>query len=240
MIPLELPRSSGMKPIHFTILTGAIALLTVLYIGVLAARWSGAWRGDMYWTPDLTGLHMQVGNVELLVEGNLMRTPAQRLTQTLTQATGGSRMDKLELSTLWPSMTGAAPADRRQFDGFRKGSNLIEIDILAETGQETMRDQLEPVYRRLARGQETKGPAGLKVLTLSSPVALMLDQVMFEPGEASAYIARCRTPKGQPAVCERELRTDGLVVRYRFERGLLANWGRLDRKVLALIKDMAA
>ncbi|MBD8890293.1 hypothetical protein [Roseibium litorale] len=238
MIPLELPKSSGMKPVHFTILTGGIAVLTVLYICVLAARWTGAWRGEMYWTPDPNGLHMRVGGVEMVVDGGLMRTPSQRLTQTLTQATGGRSLDRLELSALWPAMTGFAANDRRSSGAFRKGSNLIEVDVLADTGQETMRDQLEPVYRRLARGPEVSGPAGLEVLTLSSPVSLMLDQIVFEPGTQSDFIARCRTHKDKTAVCERELRSDGLIVRYRFEKGLLANWGRLDRKVLGLIKGL--
>lgn len=238
MIPIELPHSSGMKPVHFTILTGGIALLTVLYIGVLAARWTGAWRGDMYWTSDPNALHMRVGGVEIVVDGDLMRTPSQRLTQTLTQAAGGSSLETLELSALWPGMTGFAERDRRQFEGFRSGSNLIEIDIFPGRGKETMRDQLEPVYKRLARGPETPGPAGLKVLTLSSPVALMLDQVVFEPGKDADFIARCRTPEKEPAVCERELRSGSLGIRYRFEKGLLGNWGRLDRKVMDLVKGI--
>ncbi|WP_289035788.1 hypothetical protein [uncultured Roseibium sp.] len=235
MIPIELPRASGIRPLHFTILTASLVVLTLAYMAYVGARWSGYWRGEIVWTDDRTEVAVSVNDQDLLVPASLMRSQMAKI----ALSNGRERLATLKLAAIWPTMTAARSAQHLTSADLKRGSNLVLIDITANQGAETMRDRLETVYRRLARGPETDGPAGLKVLTLSSPVALELDQVVFEPNRANGFIARCKAAQGTNAVCHRAASADGdLAVSYRFERGLLSSWGRLDRRVNDLVEAL--
>ncbi|MEJ8475535.1 hypothetical protein [Roseibium algae] len=230
MIPIELPRSSGVKPIHFTILAASITALTLVYLIYLSARWTGYWQNDVIWVSDPATNFVQVNGSKFAVPAGLMRNPAHGLSRLARHQT----MSSLKLDVAWPAMTGF------KRDGTTPTqSQKIQIEISASTDGETMRDRLKPVYKRLARGPEADGPAGLKILTLSSPVALKTDQVVFEPDRPNGFIARCLKTKNQQALCTREIRlSDGLLVTYQFAQGLLASWGRLDRRVDQLVKSL--
>ena len=229
MIPVQLPSASGMKPLHFTLLTIAMAILALVYVTYLAARWTGYWESDVVWMSAPQQRSVRIADASFTVPDTLMRSPGQGL----SFLTGTETVSSLNLAVVWPSMKGFRATGNRSAE--RPGSNLILIDIAAGA-EEVMRDRLVTVYKRLARGEEKAGPAGLKVLTLSSAVALETDQVVFEPGRETGFIARCRQPKGEVSICSRDMRLDeDLTITYRFDRKLLANWGRLDRRITQLV-----
>ncbi|WP_346894861.1 hypothetical protein [uncultured Roseibium sp.] len=235
MTVLVLPASSGISPRYFTYLTAAMAVLTLVYVLYLAARWTGYWNGEMEWADEPGSRTVFVGGQAFEVPVNMIRTPAHRL--GVKQP--GEHLSTLHLGVLWPSMSGFEKNKADQFAAFGEGSNVVLLDIGRNARGETMRDRLDPVYRRLARGKEGTGPAGLKVLTLSSPIGAR-DQIVYEPGSETGFIARCRQSLSSTiAICtaQREL-SDGLLLTYRFEEALLANWGRLERRAVELVRTL--
>lgn len=235
MTVLVLPASSGVSPRYFTYLTASIAALTLIYVLYLAARWTGYWTADMQWTDVPGSRTVFVGDQAFEVPVNMIRVPAQRLGFNRR----GERLSTLHLGVMWPSMSGFDANKADQFASFGKGSNVVLLDIGTYARHETMRDRLDPVYRRLARGVEGPGPAGLRVLNLSSSVGAR-DQIVYEPGTETGFIARCRQALSNPvAVCTaQKALPGGLLLTYRFERPHLANWGRLERRAVELVRTL--
>ena len=232
MTVLVLPASSGVSPRFFTYLTAAMAALAMVYVSYLAARWTGYWNGDMEWADEPGSRTVFVGEQAFEVPVNMIRAPAQRLGLRQT----GDHLSTLHLGVMWPSMSGFEKNKADQFAAFGEGSNVVLLDISRNARGETMRDRLDPVYRRLARGKEGAGPAGLRVLTLSSPIGAR-DQIVYEPGSETGFIARCRQSLSDTiAVCTAQRVLSGeLLLTYRFEEAHLANWGRLERRAVELV-----
>ncbi|WP_417671792.1 hypothetical protein [Roseibium sp.] len=235
MFPIELPSSSGMRPLHFTILTFAMAILALVYVTYIGARWSGYWSDDIIWSDTSRHHSVRIGQTTFQVPLSL--TPSSGSVFPLMSSSQVA--SSLNLQVAWPSMKGVPATAEGKSDSDVAAINRIFLNIATPDGDETMRDRLAPVYRRLARGPETDGPAGLKVLTLSSPIALDRDEIVFEPSRDTGFIARCKRPKGGAATCTRQLAlNDELTITYRFNRSLLANWGRLDRRVTQLLRSL--
>jgi hypothetical protein len=232
---LVLPASSGVSPRFFTYLTAAMAVLALVYVIDLAARWTGYWNADMEWADEPGSRTVFVGDQAFEVPVNMIRTPAQRLRLNRK----GEHLSALHLGVMWPSMSGFDKDKAEQFAAFGKGSNVVLLDIGRNAHGETMHDRLDPVYRRLARGEEGTGPAGLRVLTLSSPIGAR-DQIVYEPGSEAGFIARCRQPLSETiAVCTaRKVLPGDLLLTYRFEEAHLANWGRLERRAVELVRAL--
>lgn len=216
-----------------------MAFLAVVYILYLSARWSGYVEDDMPWMADTGQRTVFVGSTGLTVPASMLRVPVQGLFPMHK----GTSQEVLQLAVTWPSMTGFR-ADTRQdarLGDFGRGTNLVLLDIRTSGDRDNMRNRLKPVYKRLARGTETAGPAGLRILTLSAPKD-NLDQIVYEPGnDQNGFIARCRKAAGKAAqICSSQKRFgDTLTIAYRFERRLLANWGLLERRVTDLVQAMA-
>lgn len=235
MIPIELPSASGMRPLHFTVLTITIAILALAYLTYVAARWTGYLDQETPWAVFTQERHLHIGESSFSVPENLLRAPAT----SLSLLTGVATVQSFRLAVVWPNMKTAKNQNAQSNANAAAAGNLILVDVSARKTSETMWDRLDPVYRRLARGQETNGPAGLKILTLSSAIALEKDQIVFEPTRTGGFIARCRQSSSEPAFCTREIRFgNDLTVTYRFSQVLLVNWGRLDRKVAQLVASM--
>ncbi len=235
MFPVELPSASGMRPLHFTILTVGIAILALLYLTYIGARWSGYWQSDRIWLEAPFKQSIQIGDKMFVVPVEMLvgSVPAYSILP------GPHREDTFSLKVSWPEMK---PARRSTNQPSRPAAdtNTILINVVASSEGETMRDRLAPVYRRLARGPELEGPAGLKILTLSSAVSLERDEIVFEEtSRGSGFIARCRQSRETGSQCSREMRFgDNLTVTYSFHRKFLTNWGRLDRKVSQLLNSL--
>lgn len=231
-----LPKASGVKPRQFSILLAGMALLALAYIGQMIFHWTGVWHAEIVWTSNSDGKTYRLGNNTFIVSEDLLRDADQTIKLGFAQRAPTS----FNLEVVWPSMKGHQHESVRQTDAFEKSVNRLRINVSVASVEETMRDRLKPVYRRLARGPEQAGPAGLRILTLSGNRDTSRDQVVFEPNSANGFIARCKQANQKSvSICESELQLpDGVVVRYRFEQALLANWGRLERRIVELIQSL--
>ena len=237
---LTLPASSGVRPRLFTYLTAAMAVLAVLYILYLTARWTGYLEDGTPWNADDSFRIVFLGGKTFKVPTSMMRLPAQR-SFSLSK---GRDQSTLRLAVVWPAMTGfrTETNEANQLSSFGKGSNLVLLDITMASDREQARSRLLPVYKRLANGKEKAGPAGLKILPLSGPKD-DLDQIVFEPGnDTNGFFARCRRGRTeQVATCVSQIvLAEGLAIRYRFEQPLLANWGLLERRAVDLVRTLAS
>ncbi|MBO0344879.1 hypothetical protein [Roseibium limicola] len=235
MIPYELPQASGFRPIYFTVIIALLALTAFVHLFLLAAHWSGYWRGNMYWSEAPKILSVSLDGYELKVPADLLKGPAHRL----SQLTGDLYLSNLRMSAVWPSMLGAR-ARTAGNSGRRDQKKLLDIDVRIGAPSETMSDQLESIFKKLARGQPKAGPGGLTRLRLSADGAAEGDYVFYENGRITSFIARCKIRKNAADVCRRELTWGPLLINYRFDPSLLSNWGSLERRILTLIGSLAS
>lgn len=233
-----LPKASGVKPRQFSYLLAMMALLALAYVGQMIFHWTGVWHAEVVWTSDSIGKSYRLGDNTFVVSEELLPDADQTIKLGFNKETPTT----FDLEVIWPSMKGHRLESAQLSEAVAKGSNHLQINVGIANGKETMRDRLKPVYRRLARGPEQAGPAGLRVLTLSGNRDSIVDQIVFEPKSSNGFIARCKqTNQKSAAICESELHLpDGIVVRYRFEQPLLANWGRVERRIVELIKSLKA
>ncbi len=234
MTPVTLPAASGIRPRHFTLLTGMIAVLALCYFGYLIAHWSGHAVSAIKITTADTSRKIITGGQTFDVPKDMIQSPPQSLFQTAD----AESIAAFRLAVVWPSMTAFKSQKIAPPAPLGSGSKIVVVDIEQIKAGETMRDTLGPVYSRLARGGNHRGPAGLQVMTLSRP-GDELDQIIFEPG-ADGFVARChKVPGDLNAICTGQLTLDGgLGATYRFEKPLLASWGRLERQVTDLVHSL--
>ncbi|MFD1696747.1 hypothetical protein [Roseibium aestuarii] len=237
MIPFELPRATGIRPFYFTALLGLLALAASLHLMLLAAQWSGLWKSDRPWDAS-----PQVFSVDL--EGYRLQVPSGLLggtTHRLARLTGHLALSNLQITAVWPTMIGAGDVVDDPFTGAGRRQDrkkLLQIEVRVGAPRETMRDQLDSVFRKLARGRPDAGPGGLVRLRLSALDTAETDEIFFEPGRDNGFIARCQLRQSGGGSCLRELTWGPLTVSYRFNPSLLANWGSLERRVLTLVASL--
>lgn len=233
MTPITLPAASGIRPRYFTWLTRAMIVLAVCYFGYLTAQWSGHPISDIRIMAAESHRTMRIGDRVFRVPQNLIRAPAPDLFNSTSIETHPS----VEIAAIWPAMS-AHETDAPVMSG--PGARTVELEIGTIEAGKTLRETLIPVYMRLARREDTFGPAGLRILTLSEP-GNALDRIFYEPGTKGGFIARCRQDGTAAAtVCTAQMPlTRELWVTYRFEEKLLANWGLLERRIFDLIRSLA-
>ncbi|NBN63635.1 hypothetical protein GWI72_03185 [Microvirga tunisiensis] len=224
MLPTALPRPTGCNPLHFLAMTGLLALLAAAYIVHVASGWIAlASAGDTR-TSSPYPLALQVGEHRFLVPANMVPRAEQRNPDL--------QQDRLVLEMTWPALAGYA-------GGTPDAETLITLDLIASRQVETLGERLDSVYRRLAGAHEFRGPAGLSLIDMSGRAGAGNDVIVFEASERDGFIARCQTPEQGVARCFRDFRlAPDLVVSYRFQRSALANWGRMDRRIIDRISAM--
>lgn len=234
MIPLSLPDATGVKPDHFSRLVCGLGLLALLHIGYLAGTLGGVWMAG----PAETGGD---GATRHIIGAHTLQIPDEYVSASATGMFGSTRSvsasNSLSIAARWPDMAPANSPRSSTSAGVSRG-DLLRIDIRsAETGAEPLQDTLDPVYRRLAIAQDMPGPAGLKILSLPVTGANEIDEIVYEAGQRDGFAARCKRESSVDSlICERDMILhDTLMVTYRFERPLLASWGRLDRRVQDLV-----
>lgn len=234
MIPSSYNYCDALQPRFLPHTMLALAVLSVCYILNMIIGWSGYSRSDIDWLDSRETYHLHVAGNAFAVPANLLRVSVPWLPIRPVLERDASL---LQLAVIWPDMNARAPQD---IAAGKSEPNLVLIDLEPYDGQETLRERLDPVYRRLARAPETAGPAGLRILTLSAAGSEIEDQIMFEPGRGAGFVARCtRQEFSDQATCTRKVAlADGLFLTYRFTRQNLANWGRLDRKVIELVNRL--
>ncbi|MEP3045770.1 MAG: hypothetical protein ABJL55_12405 [Roseibium sp.] len=232
MIPYSLPEPINAKPLHFTLLVAALLVLTSAYLFSRGSYWYKHWQTP-YAFPQSQTVALAIGDRHFKIPIGYIRKEYQRLA-VLNQ---GQELSKLGLSMTWPHL--AMPNNQRSSLEAGKVISVIEADLENSYGLETLRAQLDPFYRRLARGGEIRGPAGLNILQLSVPTASDQDQIVYDPTHANGFIARCmKKVAWSNATCHRALPLgNGLELQYRFDRQLLPEWQSLDPAVMALIEN---
>ncbi|MEP4767241.1 MAG: hypothetical protein ABJY83_05005 [Roseibium sp.] len=232
MIPYSLPEPIKTKPHHFTLLVVTLFVLATAYLFERGSYWYRHWQTPNAF-PQSQTVAIAVGNHNFKIPLGYIRTEHQRQA-VLNQ---GQTLQKLGLSMTWPHL--AMPGNQIFGASDSSSVEVIEADLESNLGRETLRAQLDPFYRRLARGGEFRGPAGLNILKLSASTSSDQDQIVYDPMQQNGFIARC-SKKGAwaEAVCHRALPLgDGLELRYRFDRQLLPQWQTLDPAIMALIEN---
>jgi len=229
-----LPDATGIKPRHFHALLWGLCGLAVLYTSHLAVEIvvavSNSPARQVAEAPD----QYQLGGHTLSVPEPYLKTSDYSFFE---RSGTSSARQRLELAVVWPTMTPASRTRSAQMS-LGNGSNLVHLDIKHEKLVESLSEQIEPMFQRLATTPAIKGPAGLNVLTLSPSAGMERDEIIYESQSSGHYAARCKKPKGsKQAICERSFEVGGeLTVTYQFEKPLLANWGRLERRTRELVE----
>ncbi|GAB2183132.1 hypothetical protein [Roseibium sp. LAB1] len=221
VIPVSLPGPIRTDPRHFTWLALAMCVLGTAHVAGKIYSWSSGWPADAGVRQDQP-VRFAVGSTRFELPLNLIATGLQK-----RQALGAdAAFETLRLNLNWSASTAAVG-----------GTNPIQVELESNPGRESLRARLDPFYRRLARGGEMKGPAGLKVLRLSARGASATDLIVYDPAVQNGFIARCRKdPSSGKAGCHRAIVfASGLELRYSFDQSLLPDWRRLDGDIVASI-----
>ncbi|ADZ70059.1 hypothetical protein [Polymorphum gilvum] len=235
MIPIAPPGPTGIRPLHFTALTVLLALLAAAYVAKMVGGWFAGTERLLTRTEEVAPVSLSIGRHAFAIPANMLRRPDQRIP--------GLRHDLVYLELIWPSLSGFTRDMAYAFGDTGAESRTIALEIAVARQAEGMSERLDTVYRRLARGGEAPGPAGLTMLDLAGEGEAGTDYVVFEAGRDGGFVARCQVPRdaAAPAFCSREVRLGrDLLLTYRFKRAALHNWGRLDRRILDLVHSLRA
>jgi hypothetical protein len=204
-----------------------MCVLGTAHIAGKVYTWSFGWPAEAGVRQDQP-VRFAIGPTRFELPLNLIATAFQK-----RQALGSdTEFETLRLNLQWSSSA---------TDGGDTGWTTpaeIQVELESNPGRESLRARLDPFYRRLARGGEKRGPAGLKVLTLSARRATATDLIVYDPAVQNGFIARCRKePSSGTARCHRAIVfASGLELRYSFDQSLLPDWRRLDTDVVASIE----
>ncbi|TYC65364.1 hypothetical protein FMN63_23405 [Stappia sp. BW2] len=202
-------------------------MLGTAHIAGKVYTWSFGWPAEASARQDQP-VHFAIGPTRFELPLNLIATAFQK-----RQALGGdAEFATLRLNLDW------SPGKSDDGDKGWKYPAKIQVDLESNPGRESLRARLDPFYRRLARGGEKRGPAGLKVLTLSARRAPATDIIAYDPTVQNGFIVRCRKDSSSgKARCHRAIVfASGLELRYSFDQSLLPDWRRLDADVVASIE----
>lgn len=144
-------------------------------------------------------------------------------------STGAHRTASLLLT--WPDLS--MPGDPASSPRLGVPLPLIQIDLEYSPQRETLRAQLDPVYRRLAPGAQQRSPNGLNTLDLALEDTPEEDLIAYDPSAPTGFLTRCvRKRTADKSVCHRSVTPGkGLVIHYRFDQTLLPRWRALDQMI---------
>ncbi|WP_305989593.1 hypothetical protein [Roseibium sp. MMSF_3544] len=233
MIPVSLPAPSNANPRRFRLLAIAMLVLGSAHIAERATYWTGTWDTRSTFFQKRGPVDLTIGGADFRLPLGYIKSHRQRL-----QAQDGIKpFSSLHLSMTWPGL--AVPGSQGISGVLGAGGSEILVELEHSPGRENMRARLDPFYRRLARGGETSGPGGLKILTLSPRGSSGRDLIVYDPSQRNGFIARClRKKTGREATCHRAIvLASGLALRYRFDQDLLHDWRRIDGEIIQKVTD---
>lgn len=230
MIPLSLPRATGLPPCAFTLLLLALTVLASAHIAGTIGQWVSYSRGGSAWTSDAGRISVFIGDRPFAIPANMIRHANQRAENR--------RLERISIAVVWPEMLGYDESRSSAFADTGDRSPMILISIENDRTTIGTRERLEKVYRRLTDARPLPGPEGLSLLPLAGSQAGGSDYVAFDPGDQTGFAARCFSPTDPAlaAMCQRDIRLEGdLLLTYRFRQTHLADWQALDRKIRRLV-----
>lgn len=226
MIRPTLPAPTNAKPLHFTMLATALCVLTSAYVADRAVYWSKM-IAPLFQSHRQSLVSLSIGPHPFQIPAGYFRSAQHRIAADEQVP----RHQQISLLMTWPDLR--MPGDDDAPVRLGQPVPLIQVDLENDPHRESLRTQLDPVYKRLARGGERTAEAGLNMLTLSGRNTPNQDIIVYDPEADDGFIARCvRKRRTDKAVCHRSITPGGgLLIRYQFDQTLLPDWRQLDQAV---------
>ena len=251
MIPITLPRATGIRPGYFTALTVMLGVAASAYVVTTVRDWidllddhpaglqfSMPSLPDFLSLPDLSSARFDNDALHVTIGGYPFRIPEDMIASS-GMRNEGATADHIQLNVSWPGMT---PHVTRNARRGRMDDDAIQIEIDRQPDAEGMSERLDTIYRPLSRGLESDGPQGLKTLRLSLPEEEEKDLIFYAPeDQPNGFVARCLVPRDEATTgtCSRTVRLKkDLLLTYRFRQLMLADWQQLERKTLELVRSL--
>ncbi|MDN5928965.1 MAG: hypothetical protein L0I29_18015 [Hyphomicrobiales bacterium] len=206
-----------------------IALAIVSALIAATGRWLGPAISKGGYSDDPSLREIVVGNNVLSVPANAIR---------FAEARHDGVAAKLDLYLRWPDLTGYSDAARDDFNGTGGRKDILFLSFEPPTMSHDMSSRWRPVYRALIVEPGKPGGNGVTLYDFK-PDTGYLNEVLAvgRRADGEPFVARCLTgTTGQESLapCQRDAFVgNGLSLNYRFPRGLLADWQKLDAAVMA-------
>lgn len=211
------------------------AALLLLSLGIyVAGKHYGRTIAMAGHTDDRRVREIVMGNNVLHVPSNMIRNPWQR--------TDGS-WPQLQLYAHWPDMTGYSRDHASAFNNTGESGTIVFLTFQERIMSRDMSGRVEPIYKDLIIQPGIEGPAGLTMHGFQEKTGYLGELLVLgeRPGDAP-FAARCLAGDAAReviAACERDVHVgDNLSLTYRFSKGMLGEWRRLDAAVLALTRRL--
>ncbi len=220
----------GFPTLPFSLITGALVLLTTLFLGHAGLRHmglvistSGVDRGE-------------ASAYELVIGGINFRIPTGYLRFAEHHRDGV--LPAVDLALAWPTM--AALGDAEILRNTPR-ENIVFVGISDVDGAMDTTDLLGTVYREVFVGPTEQTANGLARRQLDPQAGYLDETVFYDITQGTGFAARCSG--GGDTVWETCYRdvvlTNGLTVTYRFSPSLLVQWDDLDDSILGFLLMLA-
>lgn len=220
----------GFAVLPFTLITGALILLSALFIGHTSLRTLGlvddigpVERGDAQ------AYELVVGGINFRVPTGYLRFAEQHRNGVLPG---------IDLAMAWPTM---APLGDAEILRNTPRENIVFIGISDVQGSMDTTDLLGSVYREVFVGPIEHTPNGLVRRQLDPQAGYLEETVYYDISTGSGFATRCAGDGGTVwETCYRDVvLTNGLTVTYRFSPTLLDQWQALDDSILGFLLMLA-
>lgn len=225
----ESPLLSNRLIWRVTVVIGMLAVVTAAIS--VAGRYYGEWlRTDGYSTSTEIH-HIVIGQDVLAIPENMIRFEHQRRT---------GNAESVDLYLLWPSLSGYEERTATVFTNPKYSQQLVFVQFSQSVMSRDMSGRLDPIYRRLFRGEPKPGPAGLTLHALDANAGFGKETILTARAkDGSTYVVRCQLPEtlqaASAADCQRDVHVGkDLTLLYRFSSALLPHWEELDSKLVGL------
>ncbi len=220
----------GFAVLPFSLLTGALVLLSALFIGHASLRHMGLV------VPSGTVERGEEAAYELVVGGINFRVPTGYLRFAEQHRNGV--LPGIDLALAWPTM---APLGDAETLRATPRENIVFVGISDVDGAMDTTDLLGTVYREVFVGPIEHTPSGLVRRQLDPAAGYVDETVFYDISTGSGFAARCAG--GGETVWETCYRgvvlTNGLTVTYRFSPTLFDEWRQLDESILSFLLMLA-
>ncbi|NVK34023.1 MAG: hypothetical protein HWE23_06065 [Rhodobacteraceae bacterium] len=225
MTPFELHQTPQFQKNHFMMLTILLTILGLGYVTYTVSNWFGYWQPSVFWTVDNSVVEVNIGKSSFTIpKGYVTRLKG-------ADKDGGQlhRGGEVKLAIQWPTFQ--VPPRLRALQGpvTDLPADILSISLSPASREDRIYANQTPAYQSLAQGPGSDGPRGLKAVTVSSPLALAITEVYFDPTGETGFAARCTQLRNTATWCSRKFMTsDGLTVIYNFAEPRLRDWPKMD------------
>jgi hypothetical protein len=192
-----------------SLFSNAFLLKVTAFIGLLAVSTAGLTiAGKMYGdrlaldghTLAKDVFHVAIGQDQLSLPANMIRFENQR-------HDGAARVINVYLS--WPEMDGYTQASAGRFSDPNGARDLIFIEITQSVMSRDMSGRLEPIYKKLFKGQPEHGPAGLILHRLDDKSGFGSEVLLAGKTKSGGdYVVRCILPEDAAATTSADCQRD--------------------------------